>query len=46
MQAIYVPTDDLTDPAPAITFAHSDANTVLSHALTELDIYQAVDPLE
>jgi F0F1-type ATP synthase beta subunit len=46
VQAIYVPTDDLTDPAPAITIAHSDANTVLSHALTELGIYQAVDPLE
>ena len=42
----YVPADDLTDPAPATTFAHLDANTVLSRALTELGIYPAVDPLE
>ena len=46
VQAIYVPADDLTDPAPATTFAHLDANTVLSRALTELGIYPAVDPLE
>ena len=43
---MYVPADDLTDPAPATTFAHLDANTVLSRALTELGIYPAVDPLE
>jgi F0F1-type ATP synthase beta subunit len=42
----YIPADDLTDPAPATTFAHLDANTVLSRALTELGIYPAVDPLE
>ena len=46
MQAIYVPADDLTDPAPATTFAHLDATTVLSRAITELGIYPAVDPLE
>ena len=46
VQAVYVPADDLTDPAPATTFAHLDANTVLSRALTELGIYPAVDPLE
>src|SRR5580692_739271 len=45
MQAIYVPADDLTDPAPATTFAHLDATTVLSRALTEIGIYPAVDPL-
>merc|ERR1712048_344687 len=46
VQAIYVPADDLTDPAPATTFAHLDANTVLSRDLTALGIYPAVDPLE
>merc|ERR1712147_231784 len=46
VQAVYVPADDLTDPAPATTFAHLDATTVLSRALTELGIYPAVDPLE
>ncbi|MGA9209275.1 MAG: F0F1 ATP synthase subunit beta [Terriglobales bacterium] len=45
VQAIYVPSDDLTDPAPATTFAHLDATTVLSRALTEIGIYPAVDPL-
>lgn len=45
-QAIYVPADDLTDPAPATTFAHLDANTVLSRAISELGIYPAVDPLD
>jgi len=45
VQAIYVPADDLTDPAPATTFAHLDATTVLSRQLTELGIYPAVDPL-
>jgi F-type H+-transporting ATPase subunit beta len=45
VQAIYVPADDLTDPAPATTFAHLDATTVLSRAITELGIYPAVDPL-
>ena len=45
VQAIYVPADDLTDPAPATTFAFLDATTVLSRALTELGIYPAVDPL-
>jgi len=45
VQAIYVPADDLTDPAPATTFAHLDAITVLSRALTEIGIYPAVDPL-
>ncbi|MDR1246692.1 MAG: F0F1 ATP synthase subunit beta [Clostridiales Family XIII bacterium] len=45
VQAIYVPADDLTDPAPATTFAHLDATTSLSRAITELGIYPAVDPL-
>src|SRR5467141_3073522 len=45
VQAIYVPADDLTDPAPATTFAHLDASTILSRALTEIGIYPAVDPL-
>merc|ERR1712033_137794 len=44
--AIYVPADDLTDPAPATTFAHLDANTVLSRGIAELGIYPAVDPLD
>lgn len=46
VQAIYVPADDLTDPAPATTFAHLDANTVLSRKISELGIYPAVDPLD
>ena len=46
VQAIYVPADDLTDPAPATAFAHLDATTVLSRAITELGIYPAVDPLD
>ena len=46
VQAIYVPADDLTDPAPANTFAHLDSTTVLSRALTEQGIYPAVDPLD
>ena len=46
VQAIYVPADDLTDPAPATTFTHLDATTVLSRKITELGIYPAVDPLE
>ncbi len=46
VQAIYVPADDLTDPAPATTFAHLDATTVLSRALAEMSIYPAVDPLD
>jgi F-type H+/Na+-transporting ATPase subunit beta len=46
VQAIYVPADDLTDPAPATTFAHLDATTVLSRSLVELGIYPAVDPLD
>ena len=46
VQAVYVPADDLTDPAPANTFAHLDATTVLSRAIVELGIYPAVDPLE
>lgn len=46
VQAIYVPADDLTDPAPATTFAHLDATTVLSRAISELAIYPAVDPLD
>jgi F-type H+-transporting ATPase subunit beta len=46
VQAIYVPADDLTDPAPANAFAHLDATTVLSRQLTELGIYPAVDPLD
>src|SRR6201993_3212260 len=45
VQAIYVPADDLTDPAPATTFAHLDATTVLSRAISEMGIYPAVDPL-
>jgi F-type H+-transporting ATPase subunit beta len=46
IQAVYVPADDLTDPAPATTFAHLDATTVLSRSLAELGIYPAVDPLD
>jgi F-type H+-transporting ATPase subunit beta len=46
VQAVYVPADDLTDPAPATTFAHLDATTVLSRAISELGIYPAVDPLD
>ncbi len=46
VQAVYVPADDLTDPAPAATFAHLDATTVLSRGIAELGIYPAVDPLE
>eukprot|EP01092_Planopodium_desertum_P003849 TRINITY_DN17429_c0_g1_i1.p1 TRINITY_DN17429_c0_g1~~TRINITY_DN17429_c0_g1_i1.p1 ORF type:complete len:661 (+),score=201.74 TRINITY_DN17429_c0_g1_i1:36-2018(+) len=46
VQAIYVPADDLTDPAPATTFAHLDATTVLSRAISEIGIYPAVDPLD
>eukprot|EP01134_Creolimax_fragrantissima_P003327 CFRG3327T1 len=46
VQAVYVPADDLTDPAPATTFAHLDATTVLSRAITEQGIYPAVDPLD
>src|SRR4030066_2307306 len=45
IQAVYVPADDITDPAPATTFAHLDANTVLSRKLVELGLYPAVDPL-
>jgi F-type H+-transporting ATPase subunit beta len=45
VQAVYVPADDLTDPAPATTFAHLDATTVLSRQIAELGIYPAVDPL-
>ena len=45
MQAVYVPADDLTDPAPATTFAHLDATTVLDRSISELGIYPAVDPL-
>ena len=45
VQAIYVPADDYTDPAPATTFAHLDATTNLSRAIAELGIYPAVDPL-
>ncbi len=45
VQAIYVPADDITDPAPAAVFAHLDSTIVLSRALTELGIYPAVDPL-
>src|SRR3989441_9525487 len=45
VQAIYVPADDLTDPAPATAFAHLDATTVLSRAISEMGIYPAVDPL-
>lgn len=46
VQAVYVPADDLTDPAPATTFAHLDATTVLSRTISELGIYPAVDPLD
>ncbi len=46
VQAIYVPADDLTDPAPAAAFAHLDATTVLSRSISELGIYPAVDPLD
>jgi F-type H+-transporting ATPase subunit beta len=46
VQAIYVPADDLTDPAPATTFAHLDATTVLNRAISEKGIYPAVDPLD
>lgn len=46
VQAVYVPADDLTDPAPATTFAHLDATTTLSRSITELGIYPAVDPLD
>ncbi len=46
IQAVYVPADDLTDPAPATTFAHLDATTVLSRSISELGIYPAVDPLD
>jgi F-type H+-transporting ATPase subunit beta len=46
VQAVYVPADDITDPAPATTFAHLDANTVLSRKLVELGLYPAIDPLQ
>src|SRR5205085_5947509 len=46
VQAIYVPADDLTDPAPATAFSHLDATVVLNRALTEIGIYPAVDPLD
>ena len=46
VQAIYVPADDLTDPAPATSFAHLDATTVLSRQIAEIGIYPAVDPLD
>jgi F-type H+-transporting ATPase subunit beta len=46
VQAVYVPADDLTDPAPATTFAHLDSTVTLSRALSELGIYPAVDPLD
>merc|ERR1712097_74221 len=46
VQAVYVPADDLTDPAPATTFAHLDAQTVLSRDIASLGIYPAVDPLD
>src|SRR6266436_30045 len=46
VQAIYVPADDLTDPAPATAFSHLDAKTVLNRAISELGIYPAVDPLD
>jgi F-type H+-transporting ATPase subunit beta len=46
VQAVYVPADDLTDPAPATTFAHLDSTTVLSRGIAELGIYPAVDPLD
>ncbi|MFT8770165.1 MAG: F0F1 ATP synthase subunit beta, partial [Gluconobacter cerinus] len=46
VQAVYVPADDLTDPAPAATFAHLDATTVLNRSIAEMGIYPAVDPLD
>lgn len=46
VQAVYVPADDLTDPAPATTFSHLDATTVLSRSIAEMGIYPAVDPLD
>ena len=46
VQAVYVPADDLTDPAPATTFTHLDAKTVLNRSIAEMGIYPAVDPLE
>ena len=46
VQAVYVPADDLTDPAPATTFSHLDATTVLSRKIADLGIYPAVDPLD
>ena len=46
VQAVYVPADDLTDPAPANTFAHLDSTVVLSRPISELGIYPAVDPLD
>ena len=46
VQAVYVPADDITDPAPATTFLHLDASTVLSRKLVELGLFPAVDPLE
>ena len=46
IQAVYVPADDLTDPAPATTFAHLDSTVVLARSLSELGIYPAVDPLD
>ncbi len=46
MPAVYVPADDLTDPAPATTFAHLDATTVLSRDIASLGLYPAVDPLD
>ena len=46
VQAVYVPADDLTDPAPATTFAHLDATTVLNRKISEMGIYPAVDPLD
>src|SRR4026208_1245660 len=46
VQAVYVPADDLTDPAPATTFAHLDSTVVLSRAISDLGIYPAVDPLD
>src|SRR5690606_24317266 len=46
VQAVYVPADDLTDPAPAATFAHLDTTIVMNRALTEIGIYPAIDPLD
>jgi len=46
VQAVYVPADDITDPAPATIFGHLDSSVVLSRALTEVGIYPAVDPLQ